>query len=104
MASRPSRKTGSVSTGRMLRPKAVVLPDTALMPEHRLVKPAPNQFTHELSRAQPYFYAIPRDRPDGRFRAGTRVVLMVYDGGQYCRVIDARSLYVETAYSGLRHL
>ncbi len=88
----------------MLRPTPVILRDAALVPKHRLVKPAPNQFTHELSRAQPYYYAGARGSPDGKFRAGTRVVLMVYDGGQYCRVIDARGLYVETAYSGLRHL
>jgi hypothetical protein len=88
----------------MLRPKAVVLRDVALVPEHRSVKPPPNQFTHEVRRIQPYYYDPPHAAPDGEFSAGARVVLIVYHGGEYCRVIDARGLYVETAYEGLRRL
>ena len=82
----------------------MVLRDVALVPAHRLIKPSPNQFTHQLFRAQPYYYARPGGSPDGKLRAGARVVLMVYNGGRYCRVIDARGLYVETAHSGLRPL
>jgi hypothetical protein len=40
--------------------------------------------------------SAPHAGADGEFSSGTRVVLMVYDGGEYCRVVDARGLYVET--------
>src|SRR5262245_21364203 len=100
MARRPPPRNRDVDTGRMLRPTAVVLRDVALVPEHRLVRPSPNQFTHEVRHMQPYYYDPPHAAPDGEFSAGTLVVLMVYDGGDYCRVIDARGLYVETAYEG----
>ena len=92
--------------GRIIRPKAVVLSDAAMPPEKNLIKPPPNQFTHELRQAQPYYYnqAQAATTPDGEFVAGAQVVLMVYDGGFYCRVVDAQGLYVETAYEGLRQL
>jgi len=92
--------------GRMIRPKAVVLNDAALVPEKNLIKPPPDQFTHELQQAQPYYYdqAQTAAKPDGELAAGAQVVLMVYDGGSYCRVVDAQGLYVETAYEGLRSL
>ena len=92
--------------GRMMRPKAVVLSDAAMLPEKNLIVPPPNQFTHELRQAQPYYYnqAQAAATPDGEFAAGARVVLMVYDGSSYCRVVDAQGLYVETAYEGLRRL
>jgi hypothetical protein len=104
MARRRLPRKRGVDTGRMLRPKAVVLRDVALVPEHRSVKPPPNQFTHEVRRIQPYYYGPSHAAPDGEFSAGTLVVLMVYEDGEYCRVIDARGLYVETAYEGLRRL
>ena len=47
--------------------------------------------------AAPYFYQEPRDEPDGEFAEGTPVVLMVYHGGDSCRVVDEHGLYVETA-------
>jgi len=37
----------------MLRTKPVVLSDAALVPETRLIKPPPNQFTHTVLRRQP---------------------------------------------------
>ena len=104
MAKRPSAKGRGVDTGRMLRPKAVVLGDAALVPEHRLIKPPPNQFTHEIQRGQPYYYGRKSGRPDGHFAAGAQVVLMGHDSGGYCRVVDARGLYVATAFEGLRRL
>jgi hypothetical protein len=101
----PRKGVGSeVNTGNVLRPKAVVLRGTALVPQGNLIKPRPNQFTHELVRAQPYYYDRPGGAADGEFASGTRLVLMVYDGGQYCRVVDAQGLYVQTTYSGLRRL
>ena len=88
----------------MLRPKAVVLENEALVPRRNVIKPPPNQFTHKVKRSQPFFYEDPRDEPDGEFEEGTPVVLMVYDGGASCRVVDGHGLYVETAYGGLHRL
>jgi hypothetical protein len=106
MTKRRPRKVedSEVKTGTVLRPKAVVLTNTALVPQGRLIKPPPNQFTHQLLRAQPYYYERPGAAAAGEFGSGTRLVLMVYDGGQYCRVVDSQGLYVQTAYSGLRRL
>jgi hypothetical protein len=88
----------------MLRPKAVVLENEALVPRRNVIKPPPNQFTHKVKRSQPFFYEDPRDEPDGEFEEGTPVVLMVYHGGAPCRVVDGHGLYVETAYGGLHRL
>ena len=87
-------------------PQAQVVDETAVVPDANLIKPAPNQFTHQLSREEPYFYqGAQRGRPpDGTFSSGTKVVLMVYDGGAYCRVADSRGLYVETGYEALANL
>jgi hypothetical protein len=106
MTKRPPRKRADaeVNTGNVLRPKAVVLNETALVPQARLIKPPPNQFTHELQRPQPYYYDRAAGTADGEFASGTHVVLMVYEGGPYCRVVDSQGLYVVTAYSGLRSL
>jgi hypothetical protein len=89
-----------------LRPEAAVLAEKALVPGRNLIAPAPNQFTHEVARAQPYYFtrAQPEMTPDGEFPAGTEVVLLHYDGGVYCRVADGRGLYVETEYDSLRKL
>jgi hypothetical protein len=89
---------------RMLRPKVRVLSPAALVPPHHVIKPPPNQFTHELQRSQPYFYDDAGKTPTGEFPAGTHVVLLVYDGGATCRVVDGRGLYVETSYTGLHRL
>ena len=90
--------------GRFTRPKAVVLGDTAIVPRENRIQPAPNQFTHELRKSQAYYYAHAESaaRPDGEFAPGTRVVLMAYDGGRYCRVADGQGLYVETEYENLQ--
>ena len=87
----------------MLRPKATVLKRSALVPAGHLIKP-PTRLTHELKRSQPYYYARGSGEPDGTFAAGTRVALLDYDGGEYCRVVDSQGLSVETAYRGLRAL
>ena len=88
----------------MLRPKPTVLKRSALVPTEHLIKPPPTRFTHELTRSQPYYYAPGRGQPDGKFAAGTRVVLLESDGDEYCRVVDAQGLCVETACRGLRAL
>src|SRR5712672_1531722 len=102
MAKRPVHKKRDLTPGRILRPESMVLSDAALVPERNLIKPPPNQFTHVLLRSQPYFYTDAEDAPNGEFAAGTRVVLMIHDGGTYCRVVDGQGLYVETAFGGLR--
>ena len=90
----------------MKRPEATLLPETSLVPAGCRIAPVPNQFTHEVTREQPFYFAREtRDAtPNGEFAAGTRVVLMVHDSGPMCRVVDDRGLYVETAYEGLRRL
>jgi hypothetical protein len=92
--------------GFFLRPEAVVLGENAMVPDRNIISPAPNQFTHELTRPQSfYFDGAQQGTPaNGEFRAGTKVVLLVYDGGNYCRVADERGLYVEIEYDSLRKL
>ena len=89
-----------------IRPETEVLAAKALVPCRNLIAPAPNQFTHEVARAQPYYFtgAQPGMAPDGEFSAGAKVVLLLHDGGVYCRVADGRGLYVETEYESLRKL
>jgi hypothetical protein len=90
---------------RMLRPKAVVVPKSALVPRGKHLRPPPNQFTHVVRDRQPYYYgARPSKRPDGEFAKGTKVVLMVHDKGKMCRVVDGQGRYVLTAFEGLRRL
>ena len=69
----------------MIRPEAVVLADNALIPPANLISPPPNQFTHELTVAQPYYYSEtqPDRPPDGTFAAGTKMVLQI--GRASCR-------------------
>jgi hypothetical protein len=89
--------------GKFLRPKAEVLPDNAIVPEKNLISPAPNQFTHELTRPEPYYYSSAQRRPpDGEFPAGTRVVLV--HRGDRCRVVDGRGIYAEIDCGGLKKL
>jgi len=89
-----------------IRPTAAVLAEEAIVPAENLISPAPNQFTHELTRLQPYYFAGARraKMPDGQFAAGTKVALLVYDGGDSCRVVDGQGLYVEIAYDALKRL
>lgn len=89
-----------------VRPEALVLPANALVPNENLIWPPPNLFTHVLARVQPYFYGAAADGgpADGELAAGTRVVLLVYEGGSACRVVDGRGLYVEVEYAALRRL
>ena len=88
----------------MLRPKAVVLSDAALVAPGNTVTPPPTQFTHELTVSQPFRYKPGRGSPDGVLAAGTRVVLLAHGGGSHCWVVDGRGLRVRTARAGLRPL
>ena len=86
-------------------PSALSMED-AIVPDKNLISPAPNQFTHELIRPQPFYFtgAQQAGNPDGQLPAGTRVTLLVYNGGSYCRVVDGQGLYVEIEYNSLRKL
>ncbi|WOH68169.1 hypothetical protein [Bradyrhizobium sp. BWA-3-5] len=90
----------------MKRPKAVVLPDSALIPSSCQLSPAPNQFTHELMRSQPFYASqgASGGPPAGQFDAGAKVVLLYCDGTDFCRVLDGAGRYVETRLDGLRKL
>ena len=88
-----------------VRPDAVVLPESAMVPDENVIRPAPNRFTHELARPQPFHFGPAGQEgrpPDGELPAGTRVVLLVHDGGPRCRVADARGIYVEVDYDALK--
>jgi len=92
--------------GEFIRPEATVLPDDAVVPQDNLISPPPNQFTHELLRAEPYYYSEPQQgrAADGEFKKNTRVVLLWYDGSSYCRVADSRGLYVALSFDSLKPL
>jgi hypothetical protein len=87
-----------------IRPEVKVLPEGAVVPDRNVIKPAPNQFTHELTRPQPFYFDEARQSgpADGELGEGTPVVLLFHDGGAYCRVADGRGLYVEVEYDALR--
>jgi hypothetical protein len=88
----------------MKRPRMIVLPESAQVPDQNMLQPPPNQFTHEVMEEQPYYYIGPHQAspPEGKFSAGTKVVLLAHDGGSVCHVADGRGLYVATAFGGLR--
>lgn len=90
----------------IIRPDAVVAPEGSLVPDRNLISPAPDQFTHEVTRPQPFYFTGARQsaQPDGQFAAGTRVLLIVHDGGGRCRVADAQGLYVEVEFDSLKRL
>ena len=76
----PAQERGT-DMGEFLRPKAEILPDRALIPAPNLISPPPDQFTHELTRDQPYFYSSPAPSgADGTLPTGTRVLLMRQEG------------------------
>jgi hypothetical protein len=90
----------------VLPTRPAVLPNDALEPMHSVV-PAPNRFTHVAIADAPYYFAAPASDAapaDGHFDAGSRVVLLVHDGGAYCRVVDAHGIYAETRFDLLRKL
>jgi hypothetical protein len=89
-----------------LRPPTEVLPESAVVPDRNLIVPAPNTFTHTLAGDQPFSYTTLEGSavPDGELTAGTPVVLMVFDGGRFCRVVDGRGLYVEIEHESLKPL
>jgi hypothetical protein len=97
---------GATAMEGFLRPPSTVLPENAVVPDRNLIVPAPNTFTHTLTSDQPFSYTTLEGAavPDGELAKGTSVVLMVYDGGHVCRVVDGRGLYVEIACQSLKPL
>lgn len=89
-----------------IRPKFVILPENSIVPDENVITPPPNQFTHELTRAEPFYFTGPQQgRPaDGQLLQGARAVLLVYDGGSYCRVADESGLYVVVKYDSLKKI
>lgn len=89
-----------------IRPKAEILPEGSLIPDENMISPPPNQFTHQLTDSQPFYYtgAMQASPSDGEFPKGTKVVLLRYDGGSYCRVADDRGVYAEIEYESLEKL
>jgi hypothetical protein len=71
-----------------------------------IIQPPPNQFTHELTQNEPYYFIDPQQGtpPDGTFSSGTKVVLMLYNRGNYCRVADGEGIYAFIAYHSLKQL
>jgi hypothetical protein len=88
---------------RMLRPKATVLPDSALVPSANLLPP-PRHFTHEVVAEQPFQYVAGDSPPAGCFAPGTPLLLRERGDGPLCSVQDASGLCVLTAFAGLRAL
>jgi hypothetical protein len=91
---------------RFIRPPSVELPENSLVPDRNIVSPPPNQFTHVLKRSTPFYLTgIQQGRaPDGELEAGTQVVMMVDNGGAYCRVVDSQGLYAEIAFDALKRI
>lgn len=86
----------------VLRPAAEVLGADSLVPALNLVQPPPDQFSHELTRDEPYrFGSDPTASPDGELHRGTPVLVVANDG-RHARVIDERGLYVQVRSESLR--
>lgn len=91
---------------RMLRPKAVVLPDSALVPSANQGTP-PKRFTHQVVAEQPFHYAAPPPgaaASDGRFAPGTKLLMLERGDGPLCWVQDGQGVCAWTAFAGLRAL
>jgi hypothetical protein len=90
---------------KMIRPKPVILPESAQLPNRNVLRPPPNKFSHRIEAEQPYYLtgvdeAAP---PAGSFAAGTKVLLLREEDGE-CWVADVRGLYVAIRCDGLRPL
>jgi hypothetical protein len=80
--------------------------DSSLVPPENQIRPPPNQFSHQVIEAEPFYFRREADSnaPDGQFAAGTKVLLLRSEGGSRCRVADERGLYVEVSRSSLSAL
>lgn len=89
---------------RVLRPRARVLPDAALVPVGQPLERA-GPPTHRLRIGQPVHFEVPvrGRRAAGRLEAGA-VVQLRDRRGRWARVVDGRGLLVFTAFAGLEPL
>lgn len=92
-----------LNLGKITRPKMQVLPDSAMMPPGKILHTPPAGCSHQLTIEQPYYCEEPHKdaSPAGEFAAGDRVRLLSHEGGEFCKVADAKGLVVFTAFAGL---
>jgi len=90
---------------RMLRPKATVLPDSALVPADKQRAP-PRRFTHRVRATQAFHFEAPQadQAADGQLPAGARVKLLQQGDGPLCTVVDEHGVCVVTDFAGLQPL
>lgn len=86
-----------------VRPPIQVLGDESLVPAHNLVQPPPNTFTHQVVADTPFYFGTEddSDAPNGYFKAGTGVVLLVHGDHGRCRVVDGQGIYAEVSAKSL---
>lgn len=86
-----------------VRPAMEILGDESLVPAHSLVQPPPNEFTHKVVADTPFYFdtAEDSDAPNGYFKAGTGVVLLVRGDHGMCRVVDGQGIYAEVSAKSL---
>ncbi len=100
-AKRDVAAKGAQTSG-VLRPTAEVLAADALVPSANVLQPPPDQFSHVLTRDEPYrFGSDPTASPDGELQRGAPVLVVANDG-LHARVIDKRGLYVQVRSESLR--
>jgi hypothetical protein len=95
---------GAPGPGRVVRPRAVVLPDDALLPAAN-AEARPARLTHEVTRAAAYHLTDPAGAaPAGTLAAGTRVAVRGRRRGASCRVVREDGLAVYVPCDALRAL
>ena len=89
---------------RVLRPRAKLLPASALVPDGQPIH-SDKAPTHRLRAEQPMHFEVPVQsrRPAGRLPKGAAVQLLACEG-RWAHVVDERGLSVFTALSGLEPL
>jgi hypothetical protein len=95
---------GAPGHGHVVRPRALVLPDDALLPAAN-VEARPTRLTHEVTRDAPYTLAEGA-APAGTLAAGTRVAVRGRRRGEGrpCRVVRDDGLAVYVPCDALRAL
>jgi hypothetical protein len=88
---------------RFLRPEMEVLRAEDLVPAQNRVQPPPNRFTHRVVADTPFYFDTEEGskEPNGYFKAGAGVVLLVEEDHGRCRVVDGQGIYAEVRASSL---
>jgi hypothetical protein len=85
------------------RPEMSVLSESSAIPEGHIVSP-PENFTHEVTREQPYWYdRRGTEKPSGALAAGTKVLFLGEDDSG-TRIVDPRGLIVTIERGALHKL